>query len=76
MKAAVVDMVGLRDALCHQEMLEQLGLVAIYADVAQQMVEIGDESGADYALRRMATHAKAAITARNHLRAPSQTEAA
>ncbi len=69
MNAPVSDIGGVRDALCHQEMIEQLGLVAIYAGIAQQMIDVGDEPGADYALRRMGSHARAVIGARNHLKA-------
>ena len=64
-----------RDVLCHQEMIEQLGLVVIYAGIAQQMIELGDEPGADYALRRIGAHARAAIVARNHLKSDNKTEA-
>lgn len=53
--------------LSQQELLEQLGLVAVYAGIAQQLVEIGDSAGSDYALRRMGAHARAAIVARNFL---------
>jgi hypothetical protein len=59
---------GVRNTLCHQEMIEQLGLVAVYASIAQQMPEIGDEPGSDYAMRRAGAHMRAAIVARNHLK--------
>jgi hypothetical protein len=55
-----------RETLCEHEMVEQLNLVASYADIARQMLLLDDKPGVDYALRRMATAAKAAIGARNH----------
>lgn len=67
MNAPAPNLGAVNDVLCHQEMHEQLGLVAVYAGIAQQMLEVGDASGADYALRRMGAHARAAIQARNHL---------
>ncbi len=77
MNAPLTDIgaIGVADVLCHQEMIEQLGLVAVYAGIAQQMVEVGDEPGADYAMRRMGAHARAAIIARNHVKATDETEA-
>ena len=68
------DIGGVRDVLCHAEMIEQLGLVAIYAGVAELMIDVGDEPGADYALRRMSAHARAVIVARNHLKGDNKTE--
>ena len=65
-----------REVLCHEELLEQLGLVAIYAGIAQQLVEVGDAAGSDYALRRMGAHARAAIVARNHLKGDDAEAAA
>jgi hypothetical protein len=59
---------AMRSVLCHEEMIEQLGLVAIYAGIAQQLVEVGDAAGSDYAIRRMGAHARAAVIARNHLK--------
>jgi hypothetical protein len=56
-----------RQVLSLEELLEQLGLVAVYARIAQQLVEVGDAAGRDYAMRRMGAHARAAIVARNHL---------
>lgn len=76
MNAPLPKSVGIFDAICHQELHEQLGLVAVYANVAQQMLEVGDAAGADYALRRMGAHARAAITARNQLNGNNKTEAA
>jgi hypothetical protein len=65
-----------RSALCHEELLEQLALVNIYSRVAHELTEIGDGPGADYALRRMGAHARAAIVARNHLAGKDDAEAA
>ncbi len=56
-----------RAALCQQEEIEQLYLVANYARIAAELCELGDGPGSDYALRRMGAHARAAISARNHL---------
>ncbi len=76
MNAPVSDLGGVREALCHQDMIEQLGLIAVYAGIAQQLLDVGDAAGADYALRRMSAHARAAIAAGNHLNGEKKPEAA
>jgi hypothetical protein len=67
MSAAPTDIVGARDALCHQEMFEQLGLTSFYAGKAQQFIEVGDQAAVDYMIKRAIVHLKTAILARNHL---------
>ncbi len=67
---------AVRDALCRDEVAEQLFRAKTYASFALQMLEFGDETAADYAIRRMVVHAEAAITTRVHMMPPAAPEAA
>ncbi len=52
--------------LARAELIEDLDFVGLYANICRDFVAINDEPGADYALRKMATYARAAIVARNN----------
>jgi hypothetical protein len=60
-----------RDALYRQEVIENLEYAAAYANMATEMLEMRDEAGADYFMRKFAAHAKATITYFNDLKKPA-----
>ncbi len=55
-----------RELLRRDELVEHLGWVEFYAHIAREMAGVDDAAGADYGLRKMAAHARAAIAVRNH----------
>ncbi|HKH80850.1 MAG TPA: hypothetical protein VKA03_04445 [Methylovirgula sp.] len=55
-----------RRELSRAELIEDLGFVEFYASMRRDFAAIDDAPGADYALRKMAAYARAAIVARNN----------
>lgn len=51
---------------------EQLGFVAMHADMAQQYILAGDNPGLDYSLKSLTARVRAIVGIANDLRSPKQ----